>query len=68
MKLQTLYEIRMWDNCDKGWVTVSRPTDKETADAAYKKITKNGTQMTETTGKDYYKIFVIQPGIKIKKV
>lgn len=68
MKFNTLYILKLWENCEKSWRNLTEPTDKQTVYTKFNKLTKNGTMFASPGKGDYYKVFKIDPNIKIKKV
>jgi len=68
MNLKTLYELKLWDTCDKKWISLGGPKEETIIKKQYNQLTKNGTIKTSLNHGDFYKIFKVSSEIKIKKV
>ena len=54
--METKWVVRLWDLHD-GWVDVTGPRSRESAEAEYNRLTVNGTQRSKPEHGDYYDIF-----------
>ena len=69
MKIQTLFIVKLWDNCAKQWSIVTEPDTYDGAKKSLEKITKNGTILCKPSRGDYFKIFPVnKSNIKVKQI
>lgn len=54
--MDNLFIVRLFDMFD-GWMDVSEPLSKEEAEKMWNEKTNNGTENTQYSHGDYYKIF-----------